>query len=76
MQLVNKQNDFLVFLSNRQNFLQPLLELPAIFRPGNHRRQVQLKKPLAFQKLRHLIIGNLLRQALNYCSFTNTRLAD
>ena len=76
MQLINKQNNFLMLFSDRQNFLQSLLKLPAIFRPSNHRRQIQLKKSLALQKFGNFIISNPLRQTLNDRSFTDAGFAN
>ena len=69
-----KQNNFLMFFGDRQNFLQSLLKLPAIFRPSNHRRQIQLKKSLALQKFGNFIISNSLRQTLNDRSFTDRQV--
>ena len=65
-----------MFFGDRQNFLQSLLKLPAIFRPRNHRRQIQLKKSPALQKFGNFIISNPLRQTLNDRSFTNARLSN
>ena len=65
-----------MFFSDRQNFLQSLLKLSAIFRPSNHRRQIQLKKSLTLQKFGNFIISNPLRQTLNDRSFTDARFAN
>ena len=51
--------------------LEPLLELAAVLRPGDHRREVDRDQPLVGERLRNLVVDDALRDA-----FDNRGLAD
>ena len=56
--------------------LQPLLELAAVLRPGDHRAKVQRDQPLAAQRLRHVAGHDSLGQALDDSRLANAGFAD
>jgi hypothetical protein len=59
-----------------QHRLQPLLEFAAVFRAGQQRGQVEHQHLLAFQRLRHLVVDDALRQAFDDGGLADAGLAD
>ena len=76
MKLVNEQNNVLGPSDFVNNCLYSLFELPAIFRPGHHHRQVKHHNPLALEDFRHLLVDYLLAQALDNCGLADTCFAQ
>ena len=77
VQLVQKQD---VAARVHRQFLQhgfePLLEFAAIFRAREQCGQVEHQHLLAFQRLRHLLVHNPLREALDDGSLAYAGFAD
>ena len=59
-----------------QDGLEALLELTAIFRPGNERAHIERQKFLVFQTLGHVAVDDAQRQALDDRGLADARLAD
>src|SRR5207247_1370935 len=59
-----------------QHRLQALLELAAVLRPGEQRRQVEHQQALALQALGHFAVDDALRQAFDDRGLADARLAD
>ena len=59
-----------------QHRLQPLLELAAVFRAGDHRAQVERQQLLVLQRLRHVAVDDAQRQALDDGGLADAGLAD
>ena len=77
VQLVDHQDDLaLRALDFLDDGLEALLELTAEARTGDHRAQVQGDDALAREDLRHIIGGDLLRQAFDDGGLAHAGLAD
>ena len=59
-----------------QDGLQPLLELAAVFRTGDHRTQVERQQLLVLQRLRHVAVDDAQREALDDRGLAHAGLAD
>ena len=77
VQLVNEQKDLALagddLLEKR---LEPVLELTAILRAGNHRAEVHRHQPLVLERLRHIAAHDAPGQSLGDGRFAHARLAD
>ena len=72
MHLVDEQDDLAVArLDLAEHGLQPLLELAAIFGPGDERAHVERQHLLVLQALRHVALDDAVREP-----FDDGRLAD
>ena len=56
--------------------LEPLLELAAVLRAGDHRAQVQADQPLVAQRLGHVAGDDALGEALDDRGLADAGLAD
>ena len=56
--------------------LEPLLELAAVLRAGDHRTEVERDQPLAAQPLRHVALDDPTGEALDDRGLADTGLAD
>ncbi len=70
MQFVNEQDNVLRAANFVHDRLDAFLELTAIFRAGNHEREVERDDTLAAQNFRHVARRDFLRE-----TFDNGRLA-
>ena len=59
-----------------QHSLQPLLELAAIFGPGDQRAHVERQELLVAQRLRHVAVDDAEREPFHDRSLAHARLAD
>ena len=72
VQLVDEENDVPFVLDDLvDHLLQPLFELPAVLRPGDHAGEVELNDASVGQRLRNLVVDDALSNALD-----NRGLAD
>ena len=62
-----------IFLQHR---LEPLLELTSVLRAGHHRSEVEADQTLALQGLRHVVVRDPLREALDHCGLAHARVTD
>ena len=77
VQLVDERDDLPVGLLDLvQHGLQPLLELAAELRAGDHGTQIQRDQRLALEGLGHVARDDAPRQALNDRGLAHTRLTD
>ena len=77
VQLVDEGDDLAVgALDLLEDGLQPLLELAAVLRPGDHRAHVQRDQPLAPQRLRDVTGDDPLGQALDHGGLADAGFAD
>ena len=76
VKLVNEKDHVLVLSDLVHDRLQPLFELPAVFRAGDHRRHVESENAVAPQGLRTVARGNELSQTLNDSRLAHSGLAD
>ena len=64
VQLVDEGDDLAAgVLDLLENGLQPLLELAAVLRPGDHGAEVEADDPLVAQRLRHIAIDDALGES-------------
>ncbi len=77
MQLVD-EHDVLAFVLCQflQHILQTLFKLAAIFRPRQQSRHVQREYALTFQRFRHFVVDDALRQALHNRGLAHAGFAD
>ena len=77
VQLVDERDDLPVAVADLgEHGLEPLLELAAILRAGDHRRQVERDQSLAPQRFRHVAGDDPLRQAFDDGGLADAGLAD
>ena len=77
VQLVDEQDDLsLGRLHLLEHGLQPLLELAAIFRPGDQCAEIERQQLLALQCLGHVAIDDAQREAVDDGGLADARLAD
>ena len=77
VQLVDERDDLAVAaLDLVEDGLEPLLELAAVLRAGDHRAEVERDQPLAAQRLRHVAGDDPLRQPLDDGGLADAGLAD
>ena len=77
VQLVDEEDDLAARRGDlRQDRLQPLLELAAIFRAGDERAHVERHQLLVLQALRHVAVDDAERQALGDGGLADAGLAD
>ena len=77
VQLVDEEDDpALRVLDFLENGLQSVLKFAAIFRPGEHRAQIERYDTLVLQDFGHVAGDNALRQAFDDGCLAHSRLAD
>ena len=77
MELVDEGDDPALAVDDlAKDSLQPLLELPAVLRAGDHRADVQRDDPLALQTLGHVTGHDPLGEALDDRGLADAWLAD
>ena len=76
MDLVDEQDDVTALVDLLQHLLQALLEVTAVAGARHQGTQVQGVQLLILQRLRHLAVDNVQRQAFHHSGLTHTGLAD
>ena len=76
VELVDEQDDVAALLDLLHDLLQPLFELAAVLRAGDERCEVERVDLLALQQLRHLAVGDALREPLDDGGLADAGLAD
>ena len=77
VQLVDERDDLAVaVLDLLEDGLEPLLELAAVLRAGDHRAEVEADEPLVAQRLRHVAVDDALGQPLDDGGLADAGLAD
>ena len=77
VQLVDEGDDpALGVLDLLEHGLEPLLELAAVLRPGDHRRQVEREHPASLEGVGHVAGDHALGQALDDGGLADAGLAD
>ena len=76
VELVDEQDDVAALGDLLHHLLQALLELTAVLRAGDERREVEGVDLLALQEVGHLVRGDALREALDDGGLADARLAD
>jgi hypothetical protein len=76
VKLVDEQDDVAALLNLLHDLLQALLELTAVLRPGDERREVERVDLLALQELGDGAGGDALRQSLDHGGLAHAWLAD
>ena len=77
MQLVDERDDLAVgVLDLVEHGLEPLLELAAELRAGQHRAEVERDQRLAAQRLGHVAVDDALRQAFDHSGLADAGLTD
>ena len=77
MQFVDKKNDLpLRVFDFLEHGFEPVLKLPAIFRAGQHRSEVERNHALVLQNFRHIAGDNSLGQAFHNGGFAYAGFAD
>ena len=76
VQLVDEQDDVAALGDLLHHLLEPLLELSAVLRAGDQRRQVERVDLLVLEQLRHLAVRDARRQALDHGGLADAGLAD
>src|SRR5437016_939786 len=76
VQLVDEQDDVAALGDLLHHLLQALLELAAVLRPGDQRREVQRVDLLALQQLGHVGVRDPLGEALDHGGLADAGLAD
>ena len=76
VELVDEQDDVAALGDLLHHLLQALLELTAVLRPGDERREVERVDLLALQELGHLARGDARGEALDDGGLADARLAD
>jgi len=75
--LIDEQDDLAVAFHNLADHgLEPVLELAAIFGPGDHRAQIQGDHPLVLQDGRHVTVDHAQRQSLDNGGLAHSGLTD
>ena len=75
--LVDEQDDLAARAGDlRQHSLQPLLELAAVFGPGDERAHVERHQLLVLERFRHIAVDDPERQSLGDGRLADARLAD
>ncbi len=76
MQLVNEQDDVLRAADFVHDGFDALFELAAVFRAGDHQRQVERDDPLVAQQFRHIARGDFLGQTFDNGGLADARFAE
>src|SRR5204862_175483 len=76
VQLVDEQDDVAVLRDLVDDRLEPLLELTAVLRAGDHRRHVERQHAVVLQRIGALAAGDELGQAFDDRGLPHPRLAD
>ena len=77
VQLVDEGDDLAVgVLDLLEHGLEPLLELAAVLRAGDHRAEVEGDEPLAAQRLGHVAVDDALGEPLDDGGLADAGLAD
>ena len=76
VQLVDEQDDVAALGDLLHHLLEALLELAAVLRAGDERREVERVDLLVLQQLGHLGVGDPLGEALDDGGLADARLAD
>src|SRR5262249_26877243 len=76
VQLVDEQDDVAALGDLLHHLLQALLELAAVLRAGDQRREVEGVDLLALQEVRHLVRADPRREALDDGRLADARLCD
>ena len=76
VELVDEQDDVAALGDLLHHLLQALLELTAVLRARDERREVERVNLLPLQELGHLVRRDALREALDDCGLADTGLAD
>jgi hypothetical protein len=76
VELVDEQDDVAALGDLLHHLLEALLELSAILRAGDERREVEGVDLLVLQELGHLVRGDAGREALDDRGLSDARLAD
>ena len=76
VELVDEQDDVAALGDLLHHLLEALLELAAVLRAGDERRQVERVDLLALQQLGHVGVRDPLREALDDGGLADARLAD
>ena len=76
VELVDEQDDVAALGDLLHHLLQALLELTAVLRPGDERREVERVDLLALEDLGHLARGDARGEALDDGGLADARLAD
>ena len=76
VQLVDEQNDVAALGDLLHHLLQALLELTAVLRPGDERREVERVDLLALEDLRDLARGDARGEPFDDSGLADARLAD
>jgi hypothetical protein len=76
VQLVDEDDDVAGLRDLFQHRLQPLLELPAVLRPGEQRRHVERQHAAVPERLGNLAVDDALRQSLDDGGLADPGLAD
>ena len=76
VELVDEQDDVAALGDLLHHLLQALLELAAVLRAGDERRQVERVDLLVLQQVRHLVRADARGEALDDGGLADARLAD
>ena len=76
VQLVDEQDDVAALGDLLHHLLQALLELAAVLRAGDERRQVERVDLLVLEEVRHLVRADARGEALDDGGLADARLAD
>src|SRR5579885_1391030 len=76
VQLVDENKGVLAFHQFLHDGLEPLFELPAVFRSGHDQGKVQREDALVREERRNVAVGNALRQAFDNRGLSHARFAD
>ena len=76
VELVDEENDVAALGDLLHHLLQALLELAAVLRAGDERREVERVDLLVLEQLRHLVRRDPRREALDDGRLADARLAD
>ncbi len=76
VELVDEQHDVAALGDLLHHLLEPLLELAAVLRAGDERREVERVDLLVLEELRDLALGDPRGEPLDDCGLADPRLAD
>src|SRR5262249_40474329 len=76
VQLVDEQDDVLRTLDFIHYRLDSLLELAAVFRPGDHQREIERDDLLVEEDFGHVAARDFLGEALDDCGLADAGLTD
>ena len=77
MQFVEEGDDLAIRLLDLvKHSFEPLLELAAVFRPGDHRTEVERHNSLCLESLGDVTVGDATRQAFDDRSLADTGLTN